>query len=361
LPADGLRRALLAEVRAAARKLGKPAPEPDARLDWAMTELARQVRAGELPAQDVVEFLLAHYGLVEPSPHILRSGVSSAGEAQLPAHVRPEITEILRTADIRRVGIGIDRSGDMTRVVFGLQAKKIELLQAIPRQVPSGGQVSIQARIAAGFANPEVVVTAPDGTVREQKPTVRKGVIHDVVRCLTAGRHQVEITASGKGGSDVLANFPLYCGVAPPAVAPRAAGVRAVTVTAEEAEKQMLALINNDRKRAGVGPVVLDDRLTAIARAHTRDMVDHDFVAHVSPRAGSPGDRLRRAGLAPTFASENVGRAYTAEEAEQGFMSSPGHRANIVDPRPTRVGIGIVFGAAITGTRPLFVTQLFTN
>ena len=51
----------------------------------------------------------------------------------------------------------------------------------------------------------------------------------------------------------------------------------------------------------------------------------------------------------------------TAEEAEQGFMSSPGHRANIVDPRPRRVGIGIVFGAAVTGTTPLFVTQLFSN
>jgi len=348
-------------VRGAARKLGKVAPEADARLDWAMTELARQVRGDDLPALDVLEFLLAHYGLVEPSPHILMSAASSDGEAELAAHTRGEIAEMLRTADIRRVGIGIDRSGGMIHVVLGLQEKHVELLEAIPRHVPPGGQVSIQARIGAGLANPGVVVTAPDGTVRQQDPPLRKGVIRDVVRCLTAGRHQVEIVASGPAGSTVLANFPLYCGVAPPAVAPRAAGVRTVTVTAGEAEKQMLALINRDRKRAGVGPVVLDDKLTAIARAHTRDMVEHDFVAHTSPRTGSPGDRVRRAGLVPTFSSENVGRAYTAEEAEQGFMSSPGHRANIVDPRPTRVGIGIVFGPAVTGTRPLFVTQLFTN
>jgi uncharacterized protein YkwD len=134
-----------------------------------------------------------------------------------------------------------------------------------------------------------------------------------------------------------------------------------VTVTPEEAEKQMLALINRDRKRAGVAPLVVDAKLNAIARAHTRDMVDNEFVGHVSPRTGSAGDRVRRAGLAPTFVSENVGRAYTAEEAEQGFMSSPGHRANIVDPRPTRMGVGVVFGAQVTGTAPLFVTQIFTN
>ena len=78
----------------------------------------------------------------------------------------------------------------------------------------------------------------------------------------------------------------------------------------------------------------MDEQLTAIARAHTHDMVDHDFVGHVSPRTGGPVDRVHRAGLTPTFVSENVGRGYTAEEAEQGFMSSPGHRANIVDPRP---------------------------
>jgi uncharacterized protein YkwD len=72
-------------------------------------------------------------------------------------------------------------------------------------------------------------------------------------------------------------------------------------------------------------------------------------------------DRVHRAGLTPTFVSENVGRGYTAEEAEQGFMSSPGHRANIVDPRPRKVGIGIVFGAPVGDTVPLFVTQLFSN
>jgi uncharacterized protein YkwD len=107
--------------------------------------------------------------------------------------------------------------------------------------------------------------------------------------------------------------------------------------------------------------VTADDKLMAVARAHTRDMVDNDFVGHVSPRTGTAMDRVHRAGLKPTFVSENVGRGYTAEEAEQGFMSSPGHRANIVDPRPGRVGIGVVFGAAVTGTTPLFVTQLFTN
>ncbi|HXU04692.1 MAG TPA: CAP domain-containing protein [Polyangia bacterium] len=360
-PADELRRALLAEVRAASRKQGRKPPDPDARLDWAMTDLARQVRGDDLPALDVVDFLLAHYGLVEPSPHILLSSVPTRGAAELSAHTRGEIAAMLRSADIHRVGVGVDRSDDTIYIALALQERRVELLDAIPRRLPTGGHAPLSARIAPGLTKPEIAITAPDGSVREQTPPLQKGVVRADIQCAGDGRYQVEIVATDATGSAVLANFPVYCGVAPPAAAPRGAGVRPAAVTAEEAEQQLLALINRDRKRAGVPPVVADDKLTAIARAHTHDMVDHDFVGHVSPRTGGPVDRVHRGGLQPTFVSENVGRGYTAEEAQQGFMSSPGHRANVVDPRPRRVGIGVVYGAAVTGTKPMFVTQLFTN
>src|SRR6185369_8339531 len=112
VPADDLRRSLLGEVRAAARKQGHKPPEVDARLDWAMTDLARQVRDDDLPALDVVDFLLAHYGLVEPSPHILLSSVPLRGAAELSAHARGEIAEMMRGESINRAGLGIDRTAD---------------------------------------------------------------------------------------------------------------------------------------------------------------------------------------------------------------------------------------------------------
>jgi uncharacterized protein YkwD len=353
---------LLGDVRSVARKQRRKVPESDARLDWAMTDLARHVRGDELPALDVVEYLLAHYGLVEPSPHILLSSVPKRGVAELSARARGEIAEMLREADIDRVGIGVDRTADTIYIALALQERRVTLLEAVPRRLPSRGRTAIAARIARGLTHPEVVITAPDGTVREQTPPLlRDGAVRGDLQCAADGRYQVEIVASGTTGSAVLANFPVFCGVAPPPSAPRGAGVHPAVVTVEEAEKQLLALINRDRKAAGMAPVVADERLTAIARAHTQDMVDHDFVGHISPRTGGPVDRVHRAGLTPTFISENVGRGYTAEEAEQGFMSSPGHRANIVDPRPRRVGVAVVFGAPVTGTKPMFVTQLFSN
>jgi uncharacterized protein YkwD len=98
--------------------------------------------------------------------------------------------------------------------------------------------------------------------------------------------------------------------------------------------------------------------LAAVARAHCQDMIDHDFVGHVSPRTGSAADRLHHAGLEPELVMENVGRFYSADQAESGFLGSPGHRGNLLDPRATRIGVGVVFGPEVTGTRPLFVTQL---
>jgi hypothetical protein len=166
LPPDPVRKALLEEVRAAARKQGVAAPEADVRLDWAMTDLARQVRGDDLPALDVVEFLLAHYGLVEPSPHILLSSAPSQGAIEVGPAARGEITEMMKAADIGRVGIGVDRAGDTTYVAIALQERRVTLLGSIPRRLPPGGQATIAARLPSGLAHPGIAITAPDGTVR---------------------------------------------------------------------------------------------------------------------------------------------------------------------------------------------------
>jgi uncharacterized protein YkwD len=360
-PAEPLRRAVLEEVRVAARKLGHPPPEPDARLDWAMTDLARQLRGEDLPALEAVEFLLAHYGLPEPTPHVLLSRATRGGDSRLLEGARAEIAAILKSGPIGRVGVGIDRDADMVYLVVGLQERHVALRGPVARRLPSGGHAAVAARLDAGYDRPALVVTAPDGTVSEQPVPLHDGAMTAELRCRADGRHQVEITAMGRAGAAVLANFPVYCGVAPPAAAPVSAGSRPTAGDPEADERALVALVARDRARAGLPALVVDARLGAIARAHSRDMATNDFVAHVSPRTGTTVDRVHAAGLAPAMVVENVGRAYSADEAEAGFMASPGHRANVLEPRVRRIGVGIVFGAAATGATPLFVTQLMTD
>lgn len=107
-------------------------------------------------------------------------------------------------------------------------------------------------------------------------------------------------------------------------------------------EQQMLQLVNQARADAGLQPLRLDPALTEVARAHSTEMFALGYFSHDSPDAGSPSDRLTAAGIPFLAMGENIALAPSVETAHRNLMNSPGHRANILDPAFTRVGIGII-------------------
>ncbi|MFN7197563.1 MAG: CvpA family protein [Hylemonella sp.] len=122
-------------------------------------------------------------------------------------------------------------------------------------------------------------------------------------------------------------------------------------------EAQMLAMVNDERRRAGLRPLVADPAATEVARAHSQDMFARSYFSHVTPDGRDPFDRLRAGQLRYLAAGENLALARTLPMAHQGLMDSPGHRANILRPAFGRVGIGILDG----GRHGLMVTQNFRN
>jgi uncharacterized protein YkwD len=123
------------------------------------------------------------------------------------------------------------------------------------------------------------------------------------------------------------------------------------------AETQMLALVNAVRAKAGVGPLVMDATLQKAARAHSTDMWQRQYFAHIDPDGHDPFDRMRAVGATFTTAGENLALARNTERAHEGLMNSPGHKRNILDPDFTKVGIGIVDG----GIYGMMFTQDFSN
>ena len=85
-------------------------------------------------------------------------------------------------------------------------------------------------------------------------------------------------------------------------------------------------------------------RLVDISRKKSKDMIDKNYFGHTSPTYGSPFDALKNNGVSYRYAGENLAGAPTVERAHSGLMNSPGHRANILNPNFTHVGIGIVDG-----------------
>ena len=138
-----------------------------------------------------------------------------------------------------------------------------------------------------------------------------------------------------------------------------------------QAEDQFFQLVNDDRVANGVAPVGRDDRLMAIARWRSEDMVARNYYSHTIPAGACFGGIcystdidvfkvLDDQGIQWWGAGENVTGPGGPEEqivanAEASLMGSPAHRANILNPDWTHAGVGIAQGA---DGRTLF-TQLF--
>jgi uncharacterized YkwD family protein len=110
------------------------------------------------------------------------------------------------------------------------------------------------------------------------------------------------------------------------------------------AEKEMSELLNSERKKRGLEPLKVDLRLVKVARAKSQDMIENNYFDHESPRYGLPFAMMKEINIYYTLAGENIAGASTVERAHRALMNSQGHRENILRPRFTHVGIGIVEG-----------------
>jgi len=125
----------------------------------------------------------------------------------------------------------------------------------------------------------------------------------------------------------------------------------------EDLEAKMLELVNEERAKENLKPLVADPELTVVARAHSRDMFARGYFSHITPEGKTPSDRIRAAHVKFLVAGENLALGQTLAICHQGLMNSPGHRANILEPSYGRLGIGILDG----GVYGLMITQNFRN
>jgi uncharacterized protein YkwD len=113
---------------------------------------------------------------------------------------------------------------------------------------------------------------------------------------------------------------------------------------------RVLELTNAQRLQAGAVPLTLNSKLNNSAQAHSEDMALHDFFAHKGSNGSSMGDRAKASGYQFSRLGENIAAGYaTPEDVVQGWMNSPGHRANILNPSYREIGIGYYYLANDTG------------
>jgi len=167
-------------------------------------------------------------------------------------------------------------------------------------------------------------------------------------------------TVSGGGsGTSISANGLLTIGVnetattltvrATSTVNSARSGTATVTVTVpppvqtqpNAMEAEVLRLVNIERENEGLAPLQWNAQLGGLARAHSMDMYTRNFMAHTCPSGITMRDRFNNAGIRWSRIAENVAGGHTsAQQVVTAWMNSPEHRANILNPYLTYIGVG---------------------
>lgn len=146
----------------------------------------------------------------------------------------------------------------------------------------------------------------------------------------------------------------------PPAPPPPPAAAPPVTtsLTTQQAELRMLALMNTSRLQAGLAPLALDATVSDAARLHSAVEAQYRYVYHDGPDGTARSRYVPACGTG--WYGENTGKVWSGgvEVLHREFMAEPwvpiNHRTNIMDPNFRRAGIG-----AVVGPDALYITIAF--
>ena len=116
-------------------------------------------------------------------------------------------------------------------------------------------------------------------------------------------------------------------------------------------------MVNQDRAANGLAPLTLDPELSQLARMKSCDMNQNGYFAHESPTYGNAAQMLTSYGYTFSGVGENIAHHATVEKAEAAFLSSDGHRQNIMGSQWDRVGIGV----CVDSSGYVYVTELFAR
>jgi uncharacterized protein YkwD len=125
-------------------------------------------------------------------------------------------------------------------------------------------------------------------------------------------------------------------------------------------EDSLLRAVNATRTSHGLRPVGLDARLRAAARSHSLEMLRGNYFAH-----GDFGSRMLAFHVLGSFAGENLawgtGSYAAARTIVNEWLASPEHRANLLRPGFTRIGIGLARGSFLGNGGATVVTADFAG
>ncbi|HLL69684.1 MAG TPA: CAP domain-containing protein [Micromonosporaceae bacterium] len=270
----------------------------------------------------------------------------------------------------QKVGYVGDGSGTLTFTdVLADVAGPATLTIAYTGGTPRGAELQVNDAAATTLSFPATGGWGTPGTI-EVPVTLVAGA-----NTLTFGNNdgwapdfdRLTVTTAGPASpAPTDAASPSPTGSAPVTASPSAPVTVAPTVPPSAAptrdellEAEVVSLINAERARVGCGPLAVNGRLIAAARAHSVYMANTGDFAHTTRGGVTFSDRISAADYRYSSAAENIAWGYTTAQAVvRGWINSPGHLQNIHTCGYSETGVGV---ASSGPNEPLYWTQLFAS
>jgi uncharacterized protein YkwD len=149
-------------------------------------------------------------------------------------------------------------------------------------------------------------------------------------------RFKVDVYSGNQSADDDFTLTPMN------AVGDRTASVdQSVAGTSNSFMNEVLRLTNEFRAQNGLAPLTLNGELNAAAQQYSRTMAQDDFFSHTGKDGSQPWDRAGAIGYEARAMGENIAAGQTTpQEVVQGWINSPGHRENLLNPNYTELGVG---------------------
>ncbi len=358
--------------------------DPD--LAGAAREFGEILATGVVP--DTHEFLrqsLSARGVMDPFPYVFYGSAPPERLGELVQRLEDRLRR-LPVAELRlytHMGVGVharSRRQFLSRrvewFVAVLLTQRAISFSPLPLDPRPGERFLFEGEVYPPFHEPQVLLTRPDGNTdvlenfaiepRGFRTYVHFGAQHGEYRLEVMGRYDMgprvlalaslQLRDAGESSQyEVLLAAARSGTLRPAAKRTEPAGLRSPS----EAEAELLSLLNRDRQRAGVPSLTPHPELGAMARAHSADMRDHGFFAHVSPNTGRLTDRAEQARIPFRRISENIAVSTDVRSAHEALMRSPGHRMNLLDPAFSHVGVGVAVDRDDEGRTRVHVTENF--
>ena len=138
----------------------------------------------------------------------------------------------------------------------------------------------------------------------------------------------------------------------------RAEAKSSVISICKEEEWEVLKLVNKERSKKGLVPLSVTRKLQSANDTRAKEI--YQSFSHTRPDGSSCFTALSDVGEDYNYAGENIAAGYASPEAVmQGWMNSPGHKANILTANYTHMGVGYYYKSS--GMYRYYWTQMFTG